>query len=106
MTGKYSELVPYYFRIAADVASVAQAGDRAQGKLLATAGDQHRRAWLLDRLRLEDRVLGVKISPVKGRSPLCPQRQNEADGLLHLPDTDRGARREFPAILAVLRLEI
>jgi hypothetical protein len=98
--------VPYYFRIAADVAGVAQAGDRAQGKLLAAAGDQHRRAWLLDRLRLEDRVLGVKISPMEGRSPLRPQRQDEADGLLHLPDTDRGANREIPAILAVFRLEI
>jgi hypothetical protein len=59
MAAKYSELPPYYFRIAADVAGVAQAGDRAQGKLLAAAGDHHRRAWLLDRLRFEDRVLGV-----------------------------------------------
>ncbi len=106
MTAKYSELVPYYFRIAADVAGVAQAGDRAQGKLLAAAGDQHRWAWLLHWLRLKDRVLGVKISPVEGRSPFHPQRQDEADGLLHLPDTDRGARREFPPILAVLRLKI
>jgi hypothetical protein len=71
-------------------------------------GDHHRRARLLHRVRLEDRVLGVKISPVESGSPLRPQRQDEADGLLHLPNTYRGAGREFPAIfiLAILRREI
>src|SRR5438093_68448 len=54
-------------------------------------GDHHRRARLLHRVRLEDRVLGVKISPVESGSPLRPQRQDEADGLLHLPNTYRGA---------------
>jgi hypothetical protein len=52
MTAKHFELAPHHFRVAADVAGVGQAGDRAQSELLAAAGDHHRRARLLEGLRL------------------------------------------------------
>jgi hypothetical protein len=60
----------------------------------------------LDRLRLEDRVFDVEIPAVKGGSLLRPHREDEPDGLLHLPDAHHRACREFPAKLAVLRFEI
>src|SRR5215472_2211345 len=75
-------------------------------KLLAAAGDQPRRSWLLHRLRFEDRVLDMEISTVEGRSFLSPHRQDEANGFLHLPDAHRRPCREFPAILVVFGLEI
>jgi len=60
----------------------------------------------LDRLRLEDRVLDMVIPAVERRSLLGPHREDEPDGLFHLSDAHRRACREFPAILAVLCLEI
>jgi len=50
--------------------------------------DHHRRARLLHRVWLEDRVLGVKISPVESGSPFRPQRQDEAD------TDDRNSKKE------------
>src|SRR5215467_3933842 len=75
-------------------------------ELLAAAGDHHWRAWPLYRLRLEDRVLDMEIPAVKGRSLLCPHREDQPDRFLHLPDAHRRPRREFPAILPVFGLEI
>ena len=98
--------MPHRFRITADVAGIGQASDRAQCKLLAAARDHHRRSRLLDRLRLEDRVLDMKISAVKSCSLVRPHREDKPDSLLHLPNAHRWPRREFPTILAVLRLEI
>src|ERR1700730_11432636 len=106
MLTKYRKLVPHRFRITADVAGIGQSSDRAQCKLLAAARDHHRRSRLLDRLRLEDRVLDMKISAVKSCSLLRPHREDKPDSLLHLPNAHRWPRREFPTILAVLRLEI
>jgi hypothetical protein len=60
----------------------------------------------LNRLRLEGRVLDMEVPAVERRSFLGPHREDEPDGLLHLSDAHRWARREFPAILAVFCLEI
>src|SRR6516165_3677034 len=106
MAAEHRKLVPHHSRIAADVARIGQASDRTQRKLLATAGDHHRRTWLLDRLRLEYRVLDMEIPAVERRSLLGPHRKDQPDSLFHLPDAHGGTCWEFPAILAVLRLEI
>jgi hypothetical protein len=63
MAAEHRELVPHHFRITADVARIDQPSDRTQRKLLATAGDHHRRTWLLNWLRLEDRVLDMEYLP-------------------------------------------
>jgi hypothetical protein len=98
--------VPHHVGLAADIAGVGQAGDRAQCQLIAAAGDHDRWAGFLHRLRLEDRILDVKIPAVKGRSLLRPHREDQSNGFLHLPDAHCWAGRELPAILAVFGLEI
>src|SRR5262245_18020017 len=60
---------------------------------------------LLHRLRLEDRVLDVKILAVKGRPPLGPHPEDQLHRFFHLPDTCRGPRRELPTVLRVFVLE-
>jgi hypothetical protein len=49
---KHRELVSHHIGVAADIAGIGKASDRAQGELLAAAGNHDRRAGLLDRLRL------------------------------------------------------
>jgi hypothetical protein len=106
VAAKHRELVPHRVNVAADIAGIGQAGDRAQCELLAAAGDHDRRARLLHRLRLEDRIFDVKIPAVKGRSAFGPHRQDQPHGFLHLADAHRRAGRELPANLAVFGLEI
>src|SRR5205814_7596261 len=99
-------LWPHRFRVTADVAGVGEASDRAQRGLLAPAWDHRRRSRLLDRFRLEDCVLDMKVPAVKGGSLLRPHRADKPDGLLHLADAHGRSRREVPTVLAVLGLEI
>src|SRR6516162_9829929 len=106
MAAEDRQLVPYHFWLAADVAGIGQAGDGAEGELLAAAGDHHRRSRLLHGLRLEDRVRRLEVPAVESRPFLRPQRQDQPDGLLHLPDADRRSGRKFPAVLTILSLEI
>src|SRR2546426_10536313 len=106
MSAQHRQLIPYLRNVAADdIAGVGQTGDRAQRHLFAAAGDHHRRTRLLNRLRLEDRILDVEIPAVEGRTWLGPHLENEPDRFLHLPDAGRRLRRELPAVLLVFILE-
>ena len=93
-------------RFAADIAGIGQASDRAQCELLAAAGDHDRRARLLHRLRLENRILDMKIPAVKCRPLFGPHCDDQPDGFRHLPDAYRRTGGKLPAILTVFGLEI
>jgi hypothetical protein len=67
------ELMPYLCDVATDeIAGVGQTRDRAQRHLFPTAGDHHRGTRPLRRLRLEDRILDMKIAAVERRARLGP----------------------------------
>src|SRR5215469_9627275 len=104
MAAEHAEFVPHRSDIAADIAEIAEPGDRTQRKLFATTGDHYRRVRLLHGLWFEDRVLDAEIAAVERGARLRPQAQDQAHCLLHLADADGGAFREFPAILPVLGL--
>src|SRR5207237_2812379 len=65
-----------------------------------------RRSPLPYRRRPEHRDLDMKKSAVTSGSIVRPHREDKPHSLLHLPNAHRWPRREFPTILAVLRLEI
>jgi hypothetical protein len=65
MPAKDRIFVPHRFRIAANIASVRQTSDRAQGHSFTASGDHDRRARFLYRFWLEDRVLDMEYLPLQ-----------------------------------------
>jgi hypothetical protein len=105
MTAEDRELPLHVGRIAEHVAGVGRTGDHAQGELFPAAGNHDRRVRILHRLRLQDRVVGMEISAMKGCPLVRPHREDELDGFLQLPDANRRSFWKFPAILPVFGIE-
>src|SRR3954470_9060119 len=105
MAAQYREFVLHRRQVPADIAGIAEAGDRTQGHLLTASRDHDGRTWLLYRLRFEDRVIDAEIAAVKSGTWLAPHQEDQSDGLFHLTDARRRPRRKLPAILLVFSLE-